>query len=79
MSAILEKARADLDAETSSFYHNGIEKGIELGITRGIEKGEVQKAVAIAKAMLENGEPLVKIAQYTRLSLEQVKKINETN
>ena len=72
VSAILEKARADMDAETSSFYHNGIEKGME----KGIEKGEAQKAVAIAKAMLGDGDTPEKIIRCTGLSLEQIKNIN---
>ncbi len=46
---------------------------------QSVQKGEEQKAKAMAKAMKENGEPVEKIAAYTGLSKQAIRriKINE--
>lgn len=48
------------------------EKGIEEGIKKGIEKGEYEKAVQIAKNMLDEGIPLKVISRLTDLPIEVV-------
>ena len=51
----------------------GIEKGIQKGIQKGIEKGRKESMIEIAKTMLADGMlPLEKIAEYSKLSLDEV-------
>lgn len=42
---------------------------------RGEARGEEKKAIKMAKEMLVDNEPIAKIVKYTKLSIEQIKKI----
>jgi predicted transposase/invertase (TIGR01784 family) len=55
----------------------GLEQGLEQGIAKGIAQGEAEgerkNAIATAREMLVNDEPIEKILKYTKLSIEEVK------
>ncbi len=55
----------------------GIEKGIEIGVEKGKLEGEKQKSIEIAKELLEDGMPLEKISKITKLSIDEIEKIQE--
>jgi hypothetical protein len=40
-------------------------------------RGEIKKAKSFVIAMLTNGEPFEKIAKYSGLSFEEIKRISE--
>jgi predicted transposase/invertase (TIGR01784 family) len=44
---------------------------------KGIEKGEEKKAIAMAKEMLVDNEPIEKIVKYTKLTLEEIETLKE--
>jgi predicted transposase/invertase (TIGR01784 family) len=50
------------------------ELGIEEGIERGIEKGKLENKLETTRMMLEKGEPLEKILEYSKLSMDDLKK-----
>ena len=52
---------------------DGIKEGIEQGIAQGIAQGQLQEKQALALLMKQNGESIEKIAQYTQLSMEDIK------
>lgn len=67
VSTLLERAQHERDHELSGAYHDGRDEGKAEGITiRNIE---------IAKTMLQEGEPLDKVARYTGLTLDQIKSL----
>ena len=53
----------------------GIEQGIQQGRAEGIQEGAKQREVAIAKQLLKDGEPIEKIARWTDLRLDAIKKL----
>lgn len=53
------------------------QKGIEKGIEKGREEGEEKKAIAMAKEMLINNEPIEKIVKYTKLTIEKIEQLKE--
>ncbi len=46
-------------------------------IEEGMEKGEKKKALEIAKEMLKDNEPIEKIIKYSKLSREEILKIQD--
>ena len=69
----LERLEANDLAERGYVYEEGKAEGIALGKTEGIALGKDNKAVEVAKSMLEADEPLEKIAKYTGLSYKAIK------
>ena len=59
-------------------YQKGMEKGKEEGIAEGMEKGMNQKALEIAKNMLEMGLSAEQVAKATQLSLEIIKNLSNS-
>ena len=59
------------DIEKDPVYQQGEKRGEKLGERRG----ELQRASAIARAMKQAGEPIEKIAAYTQLDQEEIKKL----
>ncbi|MCB2339163.1 RpnC/YadD family protein [Clostridium estertheticum] len=53
----------------------GIKKGIEQGIEKGIEKGDIRAREEMVKEMLLDGESIVKIKKYSKLSEEEITEI----
>jgi len=58
-------------------YDNSIEfaeqKGLEKGREEGLEKGLEQKAVEIARKMLEKKKEMAEIVEFTGLTEEQIR------
>ena len=77
LAAINPKEREDYDqsklvySELKAVMDTSKEEGRE----EGIEIGEMGKARKIAKTMKDNGEPIVKIAEYTGLSNEEIERL----
>ena len=59
-------------------YQKGKEKGKEEGIAEGMEKGMNQKALEIAKNMLEMGLSAEQVAKATQLPLDIIKNQNNS-
>ncbi len=53
----------------------GIEKGMKKGIEQGIEQGDINAREEMVKEMLLDGESIVKIKKYYKLSEEEITKI----
>lgn len=51
------------------------EEGIKEGREKGIKEGKVKKSIEVAKEMKTDGFSLEKIARYTGLSIEEIKKL----
>ncbi len=45
----------------------------ELGVEEGIERGKLENKLETARMMLEKGEPLEKILEYSKLSMDDLK------
>lgn len=56
-----------------------IEEGINKGIVIGKDEGRDERDIEIAKEMLTDNEPIGKIVKYTKLSIEQIKKIQSND
>ncbi len=54
----------------------GIEQGIEQGIEKGIEQGAHDKAIMIAKQLLELNMSLTEIVQITGLTTDELEKLH---
>ena len=42
-------------------------------------KGEIKKAIAVAKSMLDDGEPIEKIMKHTSLPSEEIESLRDAN
>ena len=62
-----EASALEKTAETS--FQNGLEEGRKEGIEIGIEKGERNKAVAVAKTLLQKGIDIAIVAEASGLSV----------
>lgn len=51
--------------------------GIKKGLEKGIQKGKIEKAVEIAKKMIEKGIPIENICEITNLTKEEIEKITK--
>ena len=77
MQAILEREAYELGMEKAEKKGReegesiGLEKGREEGESIGLEKGKIE----MAKAMLADGESVEKIAKYSGLTPDQIKKL----
>ena len=65
--------KAEYEAGYDSGYGTGYDAGKQNGLELGISKGEVKEKQKILQLMLEAGEPVEKIAQYTEYTLEEIK------
>jgi predicted transposase/invertase (TIGR01784 family) len=72
-----ERARMFDEHGQEELRQEEFEKGVEKGKAEGKAEGEYEKALAIAQAMLEEGEPLEKIAKFTGLTITQIEMINK--
>ncbi|MBX9890101.1 MAG: hypothetical protein K2X94_02440 [Amoebophilaceae bacterium] len=52
------------------------QEGERMGVQKGRQEGENSKAIAIAKSMLKNGEPIDKIISYTGLTKKIIRSIS---
>ena len=68
-----------LSLEDTSFAKYFKKEGFQEGIQEGIEKGEKQKAIEIAKKLLQNGISVEVVADTTGLTMEELNKIQEEN
>ncbi len=59
--------------EKDPVYKEGEKRGEERGEKRGEIQGEKRKALTMAQAMKQAGEPLEKIITYTQLTAEEIK------
>jgi len=57
----------------------GLEKGREEGREKGREEGGLEKAIEIAKTMIEQGFDDANITLLTQLSVEQIQALREHN
>lgn len=55
----------------------GRKEGIEQGIKQGIEKGKEEEKIEIAKEMLKLGMKLEEISKITKLTIEEIRKIDQ--
>ena len=54
---------------------NTLQKYEQKGREEGREEGELKKAIETAVAMLGENEPIAKIIKYTKLTKEQIEKL----
>lgn len=68
-----------MNTEKKMSYQKGLVKGqkegLEQGHKEGLAQGEKETKKSLVKIMLENNEPLEKIAKYTNLSLEEIRNV----
>jgi predicted transposase/invertase (TIGR01784 family) len=55
----------------------GFEEGMMQGIEQGLEEGSLDKAIEIAKNMINKNIPLEDISEITGLSLEEIKELEQ--
>ncbi len=51
----------------------------ELALAENFNEGQEKKAIEIAKEMLADNEPIEKIVKYTKLSIEEIEKLEKKN
>ncbi len=51
----------------------------ELALAENFNEGQEKKAIEIAKKMLADNEPIEKIVKYTKLSIEEIEKLEGKN
>ena len=56
-------------------FAKGIERGFERGIEQGFSEGAYQTKLETAKAFKQLGFDIVKIAEGTRLSVEEIERL----
>ncbi|GIO17411.1 hypothetical protein J18TS1_05110 [Oceanobacillus oncorhynchi subsp. incaldanensis] len=71
MENLPEEEKEGLLQLPNSYFERGKEEGIEEGIEKGIEKGKQE----IALELLAIGMPINQIAEITKLSKEEIKKL----
>jgi len=58
---------------TKTLYDPAVEqRGIEKGIEKGIEQGDINAREEMVKEMLLDGESIMKIKKYSKLSEEEI-------
>lgn len=70
-----QNAYYDRLSHEATIIYEANEKGMKQGLQQGIQQGISQNRIEIAKRMLEDGLPVQKIAEYTNLSVEEIKKL----
>ena len=63
--------------EKQEAFEDGIERGYKKGIDDGIKHGIEQKAIDVAKAMLQENCNVNLICRVTKLSLDEVERLKE--
>jgi predicted transposase/invertase (TIGR01784 family) len=63
------------NSERKEGFEEGMMQGIEQGIEQGLEEGSLDKAIEIAKNMINKNIPLEDISEITGLSLEDIEKL----
>ena len=64
------------EMETMCNLSLGIEqKGIEKGMKKGIEKGDLNRAIKVAKKMIDDNFSIEMIEHYTNLSVDKIKQL----
>ena len=56
-------------------YEQGLEKGLEKGRAEGESFGKEQMRFEMARSMKEDGEDAERIAKYTGLPIDEIKKL----
>ncbi|MBN2673541.1 MAG: hypothetical protein JXX29_17805, partial [Deltaproteobacteria bacterium] len=70
-----QKYLSDLATVKEVSHDGGYAEGKAEGLAEGEIKGRKESAFAVAKLMKQNGEPSIKIHQYTGLSTEEIEAI----
>jgi predicted transposase/invertase (TIGR01784 family) len=65
------------NSERKEGFEEGMMQGIEQGIEQGLEEGSLDKAIEIAKNMINKNIPLEDISEITGLSLEEIKELEQ--
>ncbi|MCM1371127.1 MAG: hypothetical protein NC181_04505, partial [Clostridium sp.] len=52
-------------------------KGLEKGIEEGIKEGKQEEKLEIARNMINNGFDIKTISKITKLSINEIEKLNE--
>ena len=82
MTSKLSEEVTDVCNLSQGIKELGIAEGIEQGISQGISQGWRERENSLAEEMIINGEPVQKIMQYSKKSLETLKemakKLNKT-
>jgi predicted transposase/invertase (TIGR01784 family) len=63
--------------EDSLKTYRDLKNSLDTAREEGKIRGEIKKAKSFVIAMLTNGEPFEKIAKYSGLSFEEIKRISE--
>lgn len=56
-------------------YYRDIKNVVDTSKEEGKQEGRLEEKLLIAKAMMESGESIDKIVQYTKLSKEEIQRI----
>jgi predicted transposase/invertase (TIGR01784 family) len=78
-----EEARLIYEAEVKALRHErarmrgAFENGVLQGVVQGNAEGKNEKALEIARNLIESGMPIEKIAAVTALSREEIEKLRE--
>jgi len=73
-----EEEEKRLEEALEKGLEKGIEQGIEKGIEQGIEQGSRETLINTVNEMIKNGIDIEMISKVTKLSNEEIKKIEES-
>ena len=83
---VLERLeRLSSDPETRKAYEESINEQRNLtaikeaSIKEGHEEGRKEKAIEIAKNLLESGMPPMRVAEITKLDIEEIQSLEQAN
>jgi predicted transposase/invertase (TIGR01784 family) len=71
----LKEVIMNISAAYEEWETKTIAKGVELGKKRGVKLGDTAARLEIAQQLLANSMPIEKVANLTKLSLEQIQAI----
>jgi len=72
-----QKRMMDNEATEEYFFQKGRQEGVQEGIQKGIEKGRQESMLKIAKKLIQEGESVDKIIQWTGLSEEIIQSLDK--
>ena len=65
------------EATLQGGYEKGVQRGLERGLQQGMEQGIIQKAKTMAKKMLLKHRPIEEIADFTELSIDDIRQLEK--
>ncbi len=71
----LQEVKAMFATKFQEYSRRLKEEGLEKGLEKGLEQGQTAERLAIARRLLDRGEPVETVAELTGLSVDEVRQL----